>query len=95
WGTLMHRLVPNELLGRVSSLDWLLSTAFVPLSFLLTGPAAKAFGADETLLGAGVMGALITLACLYLPGMRETEKNGSLRVETPAGEPEHHPALIG
>jgi MFS family permease len=95
WGTLMHRLVPNELLGRVSSLDWLLSTAFVPLSFLLTGPASKAFGAEETLLGAGVMGALITIACLYLPGMRDTEKNGTLRVEEVAPEPEHHPALIG
>jgi DHA3 family tetracycline resistance protein-like MFS transporter len=81
WGTLMHRLVPSNLLGRVSSLDWLISTAFVPISFLLTGPSAKAFGADATLLGAGIIGALITVGCLFLPGMRATERDGSLRAE--------------
>ncbi|MEA2461716.1 MAG: hypothetical protein QOH90_1893 [Actinomycetota bacterium] len=79
WGTLMHRLVPKELLGRVSSLDWLVSTALVPLSFVLTGPAAKAFGVDQTLIGAGVMGALLTVVFLMLPGMHTTESDGTMQ----------------
>lgn len=78
WGTLMHKLVPTELLGRVSSLDWLVSTSFIPVSFLLTGPAAKAFGVDTTLVGAGILGALLTIVSLLLPGIRDTEKDGSM-----------------
>ena len=57
WITLVQRLVPQELLGRVSSLDWMISTAGVPLSFALIGPASDAFGVDATLIGAGVLGA--------------------------------------
>jgi MFS family permease len=94
WGTLMHRLVPSELLGRVSSLDWLVSTVFVPVSFLLTGPAAKAFGVDATLIGAGMIGALLTIVCLFIPGMRDTERDGSLEVPVPRAPSEGpEPAL--
>jgi DHA3 family tetracycline resistance protein-like MFS transporter len=78
WGTLMHKLVPTELLGRVSSLDWLVSTSFIPVSFLLTGPAAKAFGVGHTLVGAGLAGAFLTIVCLLLPSIRDTEHDGSM-----------------
>ncbi len=73
WMTLKQRHVPPELLGRVSSLDWLISIGLVPLSFALTGPAAALFGERMTLIGAGVLGALVTLAAFFLPGMREPE----------------------
>ena len=33
WATLKQRLVPGELLGRVSSIDWFVSTALMPLSY--------------------------------------------------------------
>jgi MFS family permease len=91
WGTLMHRLVPAELLGRVSSLDWLISTALVPVSFILTGPISKAIGVDETLIGAGVIGSALTFAFLLIPGIRDTEKDGSM-AEVPAEDTE--PALF-
>ncbi len=35
WATLKGRLVPAGLLGRVSSVDWFVSTALVPLSYAL------------------------------------------------------------
>ena len=66
------------MLGRVSSLDWLVSTAGVPLSFALVGPAASAFGVDETLIGAGVLGAGLTMAFMYLRGARDPERDGTL-----------------
>ena len=44
WFTLLQRLVPGHLLGRVSSLDWLISIAGVPLSFAVVGPAAALVG---------------------------------------------------
>ena len=78
WGTLMHRLVPTELLGRVSSLDWLISISLVPVSFILTGPAANAIGVDTTLIVAGLAGGFLTFAFLLLPGIHDTEKNGAL-----------------
>jgi len=85
WTTLLQRLVPREVLGRVSSLDWLLATAGVPLSFALVGPAASAFGADATLIGAGVLGAAVTLAFLLVPGAREPERDEALRAALVAG----------
>jgi MFS family permease len=74
WTTLMHRLVPTELLGRVTSFDWLVSVSLMPLSFALTGPVADAVGTRTTLLVAGLVGAPLTLAFLFLPGMRVTER---------------------
>jgi len=70
WATTKQRHVPGALLGRVSSLDWLISVGLLPLSFALTGPVSAAFGARATLVGAGLLGAAVTLAALYVPGMR-------------------------
>ncbi|HSK15793.1 MAG TPA: MFS transporter [Gaiellaceae bacterium] len=79
WGTLMHALVPTRLLGRVTSLDWFVSTSLVPVSFALTGPVAAGIGAEATLIGAGLVAGAVTLACFFLPGMRDTERSGVLR----------------
>jgi DHA3 family tetracycline resistance protein-like MFS transporter len=73
WATLKQRQIPTHLLGRVSSLDWLISISLLPLSFAVTGPIADAIGARATLVGAGVIGAVATGAALFLPGMRAVE----------------------
>jgi MFS family permease len=78
WATTKGRLVPGRLLGRVSSFDWFISIALVPVSYAFTGPIAEAFGAQETLVGAAVLGGAITLAFLFLPGMRDIERSGVL-----------------
>ena len=77
WSTVKQRHVPAALLGRVSSLDWLISISLLPLSFALTGPAAAAVGARGTLAIAGVAGAALTLGALFLPGMRDVENVAS------------------
>jgi DHA3 family tetracycline resistance protein-like MFS transporter len=74
WATTKQQHVPRALLGRVSSLDWLISVGLLPLSFALTGPVSAAIGARATLVGAGVLGAIVTLAALYVPGMRTLEQ---------------------
>ncbi len=78
WGTLMHRLVPTELLGRVTSLDWAVSTALLPVSFALTGPIADWIGLEATFVWSGILGGVATLAFLLVPGIRDTEKNNAL-----------------
>ena len=74
WMSLMQTRVPRHLLGRVTSVDWFISIGLVPVSFALTGPVAAAVGAQETLIGAGVLGAAVTAAFYFLPGIRETER---------------------
>ncbi|HVE69453.1 MAG TPA: MFS transporter [Solirubrobacteraceae bacterium] len=54
WGALLQRAVPERLLGRVSSLDWLASTALIPVSLALTAPAAALLGPRDVLVGAGL-----------------------------------------
>jgi MFS family permease len=76
WATVKQRHVPGAMLGRVSSLDWLISIGLLPISFALTAPVAGLVGVRATLVGAGLVGAAITLAALLLPGMREIESSG-------------------
>jgi MFS family permease len=78
WATTKGRLVPERLLGRVSSFDWFISIGLVPVSFAVTGPVAAVFGARATLVGAGVLGGIVTLGFLFLPGMRSIERSGDL-----------------
>jgi MFS family permease len=73
WATAKQRHVPAALLGRVSSLDWLISIGLLPLSFALTGPVSAAIGARTTLIAAGLLGGVVTFAALLLPGMRAVE----------------------
>jgi MFS family permease len=70
WATLKQRRVENSMLGRVSSIDWCVSTALLPLSYAITAPIAHVLGARTTLVLAGTLGAAVTLGFLFLPGMR-------------------------
>jgi MFS family permease len=74
WATIKQRHVPGSMLGRVSSLDWLISIGLLPLSFAMTAPVAAALGARATLVGAAVLGAVVTLGAFFLPGMRAIEE---------------------
>ena len=49
WATMKQRHVPASMLGRVSSLDWMISIGLLPFSFALTAPVAGALGARTTL----------------------------------------------
>ena len=91
WTTIKQRHVPSAMLGRVSSLDWLISIGLLPVSFALTAPVAAAIGVRATLVGAALVGAAATLAALLLPGMREIEQERErtmLPVEAPLPPPE-------
>jgi DHA3 family tetracycline resistance protein-like MFS transporter len=73
WATIKQRHVPASMLGRVSSLDWLISIGLLPLSFALTAPIAELIGAQATLIAAAAVGGGVTLGALFLPGMRDIE----------------------
>ena len=44
WGTLLQRRVPPHMLGRVSSLDFFVSLAFMPVSMAIAGPVSELIG---------------------------------------------------
>ena len=75
WSTMLQQRVPRELLGRVSSLDWLVSTCLVPVSFALTGPAAAILGPEVTIVSASVIGAMLMSLLLFYPGVRDPERD--------------------
>ena len=71
WLTLLGLTVPNQIRGRVSSLDFLGSYWLIPLSMALTGPLASAIGARTVLIGAGLGGGLAILATFLIPNVRK------------------------
>jgi MFS family permease len=80
WSVLLRSAVPNELLARVSSLDWAVSTGLVPISYALTGPAAQRLGVHATLIAAGVAGSGVMLLFLLVPGIRDQARTPSRTV---------------
>ncbi len=85
WITIKQRRVPPELLGRVSSLDWLISIGLLPVSYALTGPVSAVVGVRGVLVGAGLLGGLVTLATLLVPGVRELDEPARVAATTSAG----------
>jgi hypothetical protein len=69
----MQELVPPRMLGRVSSLDWLVSLSLLPLSYAIAGPVAAAIGAKATLAAGGTLSALVVTIGLFRPGVRDPE----------------------
>ncbi len=55
WGTLLQRRVPRHMLGRVSSLDFFVSLALMPLSMALAGPLAEVVPVETIFIAAGVI----------------------------------------
>lgn len=70
WITALQRDVPDRLLARVFSLDYLGSFAFLPVGLALAGPAAHAFGADAVLIVAALVAAVTTLPLLAFESVR-------------------------
>jgi MFS family permease len=74
WSTTMQSRVPTELLGRVSSLDWMVSISLLPVSFAVVGPVSRVLGVRETLILAGtVAGTILLLVLAAVPELRQPE----------------------
>lgn len=86
WGTLLQRRVPRSMLGRVSSLDFFVSLAMMPLSMAVAGPVAQVvplwviFALPS--IGIPVVGAL----CYWLADLHGDELRHPLDTEVDLGE---------
>lgn len=70
WVTLMQELVPEEMLGRVSSIDQLGAWSLLPLGYALAGLATDHFGPTLIFLVAGLANILLALISLAVPAIR-------------------------
>jgi MFS family permease len=74
WMTLIHERVQGDLLGRVNSIDWLVSTSLMPVALAVVGPLADAFGVRALLVVTGAGGAALVLSFLLVPGVLAGEE---------------------
>jgi predicted MFS family arabinose efflux permease len=84
WMTALAERIPADKLSRVSSYDWMVSLALLPLGYVLAGPLASALGSVDVLIGGSVLAA-IALALGLLP--RQTRMLE--RFPVPASDPGH------
>ena len=73
WGTLLQRRVPRHMLGRVSSLDFFVSLALMPVSMALAGPIAQVVPIPLIFLVAGLTPFLLSFLVLRIARMRRDE----------------------
>jgi MFS family permease len=73
WGTLLQRRVPPHLLGRVSSLDFFVSLALMPVSMALAGPAASVLPIWLIFLVAGGVCPVMAVVALLVARMSTDE----------------------
>ena len=85
WQTMEQQHVPNEVLGRVDSVAWMIALVFMPIAYVVTGPAAEWLGVRETLIAAAALALATTCCVLTSRSVRE------LRRRDDADEPAEHP----
>ena len=68
WSTALQREIPSEMLGRVSSVDYMGSLALMPIGMALAGPVTKLVGERPYLIGATVFHILLCFVMLAIPG---------------------------
>jgi MFS family permease len=70
WMTTFQRKVPEHLLSRLSSFDWLGSVALNPLGYALVGPLSSRIGVAETLYLAASINAAVSVVVALTPTIR-------------------------
>ena len=73
WGTVLQEHVPLEMLGRVASLDFFISIAFMPLSIALTGLLSRHLNTGSLFIVA-VLVPLATAILLAVLGQLRTPR---------------------
>ncbi|MGR0318300.1 MFS transporter [Agromyces sp. ZXT2-3] len=74
WGTLLQRRVPPAMLGRVSSLDFFVSLALMPLSMAIAGPVGEWLGLAPAFLIAGLVPPVLAVVTLAAARLGEDER---------------------
>lgn len=84
WGTLLQRRVPPALLGRISSLDFFVSLALMPVSMALAGPVSRVVDVGTIFVVVAVAPPVLGLVALIAGRLRRDEREHPLQEEPAA-----------
>ena len=87
WDTAIQQLIPNELLARFRSYDYLLAFVAMPVGYAVAGPLSSAFGADRVLLAAGGVMLVANLVPAVLPSVRAVIRHQDGTITGPPPRP--------
>jgi hypothetical protein len=73
WINILQEFVPEEKLGRISSIDTLGSFVLLPLGFAFTGWLVDRVDIAAVFVAAGVVAALVSLLPLLHPSIRNLD----------------------
>ena len=71
WNSAIQREIPQELQGRVFSIDHMGTSGLMPLGMALVGPAVILFGEKNLLIGASIFHVIICFLVLLVPGVKD------------------------
>jgi MFS family permease len=75
--TTVQQQIPTEAYGRVTSWDWMGSTALRPIGLAVAGPLAAALGTRPVLVGGAVFTVASLLCLVAVPEVRSMRSTGS------------------
>lgn len=84
WDTAIQQVIPNELLSRFRSYDYLLAFVAMPAGYAIAGPLQSAFGADRVLYGAGALAVAANAIPAMLPVVRAVVRHPDGTITAPS-----------
>ncbi|MGI5213800.1 MFS transporter [Plantactinospora sp. CA-290183] len=87
WGTLLQQRVPLDMLGRIASLDFLISIAFMPVSIALVGVLSQHLSAGVLFSIAGLAPLALAVVVIVAAGLYRDEIANPLTESTPEQQP--------
>lgn len=79
WTSAIQREIPQELQGRVFSVDYMGSVGLMPLGMALVGPITKAFGERQFLIASVIFHLVVCGLVLLVPGVKDLRSPKSSR----------------
>lgn len=73
--TMMQKKVPVDKMGRISSIDWAISSAISPIGTLISWPLSEIFGVPNLFLICSIIGIGITLVIWWIAHTRVNNSN--------------------
>lgn len=73
--TMIQKKVPIDKMGRISSIDWAVSSAISPIGTLIAWPLSEIFGVPNLFLICSIIGIIITLIIWWMAHTRVNNNN--------------------
>ena len=80
WSSSIQREIPQELQGRVFSVDYMGSLGLMPIGMALVGPITQVFGEREFLITAVVFHLIVCGLVLLVPGVKDLRSPTSTKL---------------